>query len=190
MSLRRLALLALASLCLLSLISCGGTQGASIDVPASLRERVAREYPEFDIVGAEGSTVTGASEPGLTEQDVIFQLRHKTLPFFTTQQYDQVFNQGSTPPGWTATTGEGELSFAGAHDTRARSFIQFFLRRYPAGEYVVWDIGRSDPVSGRERYVARLFPRQEPRGFGCSVRRGDTEDYVYDPRTGTWSAGQ
>ncbi len=191
MSRKSLALFAVGCLCTLALSACIFTAGEELPVPDSLRSQVASDFPEFEVVEEQGTSATGANAPGLTEQDVIFTLRHKTMPFYLTQQYDRTFEQDETPPEWALNTTDAEMmgapTFAGELDDRTASFIEFFTERYPDGEYI-FQGASPEGVSSEGHLEAWLFPREEPESFGCSASYGRTEAYDYDASTNTWTA--
>ena len=169
----------------------GGSCGTGMDVPPALRSRAEADFPEFEIVDATASTTTGSASPHFVEQDVMFTLRHKSFPFYMTQQYDQAFYEGDSPPGWTLNTtsfNRAAPSFSGTLDSRARSFVEFFAHDYDVFVYQ----GASGPYhpEQRHRFTAWVYPRRGARiefeVFGCSSRHGRSMTFEYDPETNAW----
>lgn len=191
----RLALLVSTLVGLVVLFGAGGcgVSGDELVVPPAVRSQVASDFPDFVVIDAQGSTVTGAGGANLVEQDVIFTLKTRSGDFYMTQQYNQVYPAGHKPPGWKLSSQAedefGAPNLRGRLDAKAVAFVDAFSRQHPGGTYVY--NGASAPVEpGSHSFEAWVYPRQMSDSNGCSASYGRSETYTWDPASRSWSPGE
>jgi hypothetical protein len=172
-----------------ALASCGNTEGKPLDVPRALRQRAAGEFPDFEIVGAEGVDLSEDPSLGLWMQDVTFTMRHRQLPFYLDRRYARVFRAGKARSAWTlqdTPANKVDLSFSGKLDKKTKGFIEFFSERYPSTEFLCSGVSGMRRGPNQIEFTASAYPREEPR-FGCSSHESEMMICEYDEKTGAWS---